>query len=196
MDLELLQQATKKVLTPARWEHTLRVVDTAVKLAHHEGVDPQKAEIAATLHDYCKFWSADELIVWIKRHHLPPDLLDYNSHLWHAPVGAEVARLHFGIRDEEILDAIRYHTSARPQMSQLEKIIYLADYMEPGRQFPGVEEVRELANIDLEKALLQAIDYVIISLIDRRQKIYPLTLEARNDQLHRVMQTALREESI
>jgi predicted HD superfamily hydrolase involved in NAD metabolism len=189
MDLELLQQATKKVLTPARWEHTLRVVDTALQLAHHEEVDPQKAEIAATLHDYCKFWSTDELITWIKQYHLPLDLLDYNPELWHAPVGAEVAHLHFGISDEDILHAIRYHTSARPQMSQLEKIIYLADYIEPGRHFPGVEEVRKLANIDLEKALLQAIDAVIISLIERRQKIYPLTLEARNDQLQRVMQT-------
>jgi predicted HD superfamily hydrolase involved in NAD metabolism len=189
MDLELLQQATKKVLTPTRWEHTLRVIDTAVKLAHHEGIDPQKAEVAATLHDYCKFWSADELIIWIKRYHLPPDLLDYNSDLWHAPVGAEVARIHFGIHDEDILHAIRYHTSARPQMSPLEKIIYLADYTEPGRQFPAAEEVRQLVNIDVEKALLQALDYTILSLIERRQKIYPLTLAARNEQLQRVRQT-------
>jgi predicted HD superfamily hydrolase involved in NAD metabolism len=196
MDLDILQQATKKQLTPARWEHTLGVAQTAMKLAEREGVDPKKAEIAAILHDYCKFWSADELTAWIKKYHLPLDLLDYNKELWHAPVGAEVARVDFGITDEDILNAIRYHTSGRPRMSKLEKIIYLADYIEPGRRFPGVDEVRELADIDLDQALLQAMSNSIIFLIERQQKVYPLTLQARNDQLDQVIQKQLREESI
>jgi predicted HD superfamily hydrolase involved in NAD metabolism len=121
--------------------------------------------------------------------------LEYNKELWHAPVGAEVARERFGITDEEILNAIRYHTSGRPGMSKLEKIIFLADYIEPGRRFPGVDEVRETARRDLERAVLMAMDNTIRFLLERGQKVYPLTLLARNHMLDEVEQKNLREES-
>lgn len=183
MNREYLLQATRKQLTPARWEHTLRVADTAVRLAKRENIDPDRAEIAAILHDYCKFWPEEDLILWIEKCHLPPDLLSYNKELWHAPVGAEVARKELGIDDEDILNAIRYHTSGRPGMSKLEKIIFLADYIEPGRRFPGVDQVRELSENDLDQAVLQALNNTIIFLIERGQKVYPLTLLARNDML-------------
>jgi predicted HD superfamily hydrolase involved in NAD metabolism len=196
MDLDFLLQATKEQLTQARWEHTLRVAETAVALAEREGEDPQKAEVAAILHDYCKFWPDEELMRWIKEQGLPDDLLAYNKELWHAPVGAEVARIQFGIGDEVILDAIRYHTSGRPGMSRLEKIIFLADYIEPGRRFPGVDEVRKLAETDLDSAVLKALDNTIVFLIERKQKVYPLTLFARNDLIDQVAQKPLREESI
>jgi predicted HD superfamily hydrolase involved in NAD metabolism len=196
MDLELLQQATKKALTSTRWEHTLRVVDTALQLAHHhEDVDPTKAKIAATFHDYCKCWPIDQLRAWIEEYH--PDLLHYHAELWHAPVAAEVARIDFSLHDEDILHAIRSHTSARPGMSPLEKVIYLADFTEPYRDFPGVDHVRELAKIDLDNALYQALDTTLIQLIERQKQIYPLTLEARNEYLQRVIPKEWkREESI
>ncbi|SEN03331.1 bis(5'-nucleosyl)-tetraphosphatase (symmetrical) YqeK [Lihuaxuella thermophila] len=198
MNRDELLQATKKQLTPARWEHTLRVADTAVRLAKRVKIDPDRAEIAAILHDYCKFWPDNELISWIKTCHLPPDLLSYNKELWHAPVGAEVARKEWDIEDEDILNAIRYHTTGRPRMSELEKIIFLADYIEPGRRFPGVDRVRELAESDLDQAVLQALNNTIIFLIERGQKVYPLTLLARNDMLDQVKRNEmrLREESI
>ena len=78
-----------------------------------------------------------------------------------------------GITDTEILDAIRYHTSGRPKMTLLEKVIYLADYIEPGRKFPGVEEVRELAEKDLNKALIQSIQNSIIFLMKKNQENFP-----------------------
>ncbi|MGA8944285.1 MAG: bis(5'-nucleosyl)-tetraphosphatase (symmetrical) YqeK [Thermoactinomyces sp.] len=196
MDLEELKQATEKMLPRSRWEHTLRVVETAVRLAEHEGVDGHKTEIAAILHDYCKFWSEQDLVYWIKQEHLPEELLSYNKELWHAPVGAAVACKKFGIRDETILNAIRYHTSGRPGMSKLEKIIFLADYIEPGRRFPEVEEVRRIAENSLDLAVLKALDNTIVFLINQSQKIYPLTLDARNDLLDRVTQKDSREESI
>lgn len=195
MDRDIIVEATKSQLTPARWEHTLRVAETAVELAKREQVDPNRADIAAILHDYCKFWPAEELVSWIKQYQLPEDLLHYNKELWHAPVGAEVARVKWGISDEDILNAIRYHTSGRPRMSKLEKIIYLADYIEPGRRFPGVDEVRELAQMDLDQAVLQAMNNSIIFLIERRQKVYPLTMLARNDMLEQIAEKHLREES-
>ncbi|MBA4600794.1 bis(5'-nucleosyl)-tetraphosphatase (symmetrical) YqeK [Thermoactinomyces mirandus] len=196
MDLEFLKQATKKELPRSRWEHTLRVAETAIGLAKREGVDPCKTEIAAILHDYCKSWSEQDLVHWIKQKHLPQEFLEYNKELWHAPAGAAVACEKFGIRDEMILNAIRYHTTGRPAMSKLEKIIFLADYIEPGRRFPEVGEVRRIAEKHLDLAVLKALDNTIIFLVNRSQKIYPLTLDARNDLLDRVTQKNSREESI
>jgi predicted HD superfamily hydrolase involved in NAD metabolism len=195
MELDVLMQATREELPQSRWEHTLRVRETAVEMALAEGVDPHRAEVAAILHDFCKFWPDRQLMEWIRNRNLPPDLLEYNKELWHAPVGAEVARERFGVTDEEILNAIRYHTSGRPGMSKLEKIIFLADYIEPGRRFPGVDEVRETACRDLERAVLMAMDNTIRFLLERRQKVYPLTLLARNHMLEEVEQKSLREES-
>lgn len=91
-----------------------------------------------------------------------PLLLQFNSELWHAPVGAYLVEKEAGITDVEILDAIRYHTAGRPEMTTLEKIIYLADYIEPGRHFPGVEEVRDMAKGNLTVALIQAMKNTIV----------------------------------
>ena len=101
------------------------------------------------------------------------ELLEYNSELWHAPVGAYLVEKEAGIKDAEILDAIRYHTSGRPNMTILEKVIYLADYIEPGRNFPGVEEVREMAEKDLDQALIQSIQNTIIFLMKKNQENFP-----------------------
>jgi predicted HD superfamily hydrolase involved in NAD metabolism len=167
MELDLLLQATKEQLPQHRWEHTLRVAETSIRLARRFGADEQKAEVAAILHDYCKFWPDEQLVRWIMDRGLPEDLLQFNKELWHAPVGAEVAEVRFGIQDEDILNAIRYHTSGRPQMSLLEKIVFLADYIEPGRRFPGVEEVRKTAESDLDRAVLAALAKTIVFLIER-----------------------------
>ncbi|MDQ0416209.1 putative HD superfamily hydrolase involved in NAD metabolism [Croceifilum oryzae] len=196
MDLDVLLQATKKQLKPERYEHTLRVVDTAVELAKRFGADPFKAEVASILHDYCKFWSREQLTEWIKRCQLPPDLLQYHKEIWHAPVGAEVAREEFGIVDEDILQSIRSHTVGRPSMSILEKVVYLADYIEPGRKFPGVDEVRRLAEIDLDVAVLQAMENTILFLQSQKQPIYPLAIAARDELKRMLSGKRLREESV
>ncbi|TCP69291.1 bis(5'-nucleosyl)-tetraphosphatase (symmetrical) YqeK [Baia soyae] len=196
MDLDVLLQATKKQLKPERFEHTLRVVDTAVELAKRFGADPPKAKIASILHDYCKFWSREQLTQWIKRCQLPLDLLEYHKEIWHAPVGAEVAREEFGIVDEDILQSIRSHTVGRPGMSTLEKVVYLADYIEPGRRFPGVDEVRRLAEIDLDVAVLQAMDNTILFLQSQQQPIYPLAIAARDELKRMLSGKRLREESV
>lgn len=180
MDLEFLLQATKKQLKPERWEHTLRVVETAKELALQEGADLNSAEIASVLHDYCKFWSKEQMEEWMNKYQLPQDLLDYHKEIWHAPVGALVARVEFGIEDPDILQAIASHTVGRPGMSLLEKIVFLADYIEPGRKFPGVEEVRQYAKLDINLAVLKAMNNTITFLLSQNQKVYPLALEAYN----------------
>lgn len=192
---EKLMEATRRQMPSSRWEHTLRVMETAEELARRTGADPEKAEIAAILHDYSKFWPEEKLKEWILRHRLPRELLQYSKVLWHAPVGAEAVREELGIDDEEVLDAIRFHTTGRPGMSLLEKVIFLADYIEPGRSFSGVEEVRRLARENLDRAILKALDNTILYLIERGFKVYPQTLLTRNDLLDQIPQTHPKEES-
>lgn len=180
-DRDFYLQKAKSQMTEHRYQHTLGVMETAISLAERYGADPEKAELAAILHDYCKYWEKDRMKEIIReRDNIPIELLNYDAELWHAPVGAEVVRDELNISDEEILDAIRYHTSGRMDMTLLDKIIWLADYIEPGRHFPGVDEVRELARQDLDQALLKGLDNTIIFLIQKGKKIYPLTMIARN----------------
>ncbi len=108
---------------------------------------------------------------------MPAELLDYNAELWHAPVGAYLAEKEAGITDPEILDAIRYHTSGRPGMTLLDKVIYVADYIEPGRHFPGVEEVRRLAETDLNEALIQAMKNTMIFLMKKTSRSFRRRLQ-------------------
>ncbi|MFT9848594.1 bis(5'-nucleosyl)-tetraphosphatase (symmetrical) YqeK [Aneurinibacillus sp. REN35] len=174
-------EAVQQQITKHRYEHTLGVMNTAVALAAKYGANKEKAEIAAILHDYCKFWPEDEMRSIIKNTpHIPKDLLEYDKELWHAHVGAEVVRRDLGIEDEEILNAIRYHTSGRENMTLLEKVVCLADYIEPGRQFPGVDEVRAAAEEDLDRALAKGLGGTITFLVNREKSIYPLTVLARN----------------
>nr|WP_091837069.1 bis(5'-nucleosyl)-tetraphosphatase (symmetrical) YqeK [Marininema halotolerans] len=184
-----LKQIVKDELNRSRFEHTERVVDTALILAKRFGADPVKAEQAALLHDICKCWSEEKLKEHIVRGDYPNDLLQYNKELWHAPVGAYVVQKDLGIVDKEVLDAICYHTSGRPHMTLLDKVIFVADYMEPARRFPGVEEVRQLAESDLDRALLKSLDNTLLFLIQKGMTVYPLTLSARNNMVEQVHQS-------
>ncbi len=165
-----------------RFEHSLRVRDTALKLAEINGVDSQKAEIAALYHDCAKIEDKEVLLEKSKEFDLILD--DYmleNHELIHAHLGARMAEKSYGIKDRDILNAIKYHTTGRDAMSLLEKVIYMADYIEPKRNFPGVEEVRELAFKDIDKALFMALSKTIVSLVDNGQLIQIETVIARND---------------
>ncbi|WP_071460198.1 bis(5'-nucleosyl)-tetraphosphatase (symmetrical) YqeK [Bacillus massilinigeriensis] len=180
MNRETALLLVKEQLTEHRYLHTLGVTETAIKLADKYGADMKKAELAAIFHDYAKFRPKDEMKQIILEQGIPGNLLDFNNELWHAPVGAYLVEKEAGVKDIEILDAIRYHTSGRPGMTLLEKVIYLADYIEPGRQFPGVEEVRGLAENDLNVALVQAIKNTVSFLFKRNQPIYPDTFLTYN----------------
>lgn len=176
---DLLLEKVKKVLPPARFQHTLGVRETALELARRFGADLKRAESAAILHDYAKYFPLDELEKIIRSTpEIPQDVLEYSPELWHAFAGAAIVKQELGITDEEVLAAIRYHTTGRPQMSILEKVVFLADYIEPGRKFPGVEEVRKLALTDLDQAVCQALKRTIDFLEGNNKKVYPLTKEA------------------
>lgn len=181
MDRSKALSIVKKQLTEKRYEHTVRVMETAIPLAKQYGADEKKAELAAIFHDYAKYRPVEEMKQWILRGNLPSNLLEFHHELWHAPVGSLMVREEVGITDEEILDAIKYHTTGRSNMKTLEKVIYLADYIEPGRNFPGVEKVRELVKKDLDAAMIQALKNTIQYLITKNQPIYPDTFHTYND---------------
>lgn len=181
MEREQALKLVKEQLTEHRYQHTLGVMETAITLAKQYGADEKKAETAAIFHDYAKFRPKDEMRQIILEQHFPQDLLHFHTELWHAPTGAYLVEKEAGITDKEVLDAIRFHTSGRPGMSLLEKVIYLADYIEPGRHFPGVDEVRALAKENLDTALIQAVKNTILFLMKKNQPVYPDSFLTYND---------------
>ncbi|WP_082096566.1 bis(5'-nucleosyl)-tetraphosphatase (symmetrical) YqeK [Paenibacillus wulumuqiensis] len=177
---ELIQSVSSQ-MPEKRWRHTEGVMQSAVVLARRYGADPDKADLAAILHDVAKYWPSDRQEQLLRDKALNDELLLYDKPLWHAEIGAYVAETEYGIEDTEILNAIRYHTSGRVGMTTLEKVICLADYIEPGRDFPGVDHIRRLAETSLEAGLVAGFDSTINLLLARRQVIYPLTVLSRND---------------
>ena len=131
------------------------LLETAIQLAKQYQVDVKKAEIAALLHDCAKGFGGQEQLQLCKKHGLTiTEAEERNPFLLHAKLGAYLAKADYGIDDEEILDAIRWHTTGRPEMTQLDKIIYIADYIEPNRnQAPNLDEIRRLARVNLDECL-------------------------------------------
>lgn len=167
-------------LTEHRYTHTLGVLQTAEQLNRQYGGNLEAIQIAAILHDIAKFWDAERLKNEIIQHHLGGELLGYDKETWHAPVGAAYVKRELGITDDLIVESIRNHTVGRAGMGIEEKIIWLSDYIEPGRHFPGVDEVREIAKVNLDEALLSGLDRTITFLIKQKKKIHPNTFETRN----------------
>ncbi|WP_334075291.1 bis(5'-nucleosyl)-tetraphosphatase (symmetrical) YqeK [Paenibacillus sp. A14] len=164
-----------------RWKHVEGVMQAAAELANRYGADPVKADLAALLHDLAKFWPVERQEAVIRENNLNAELLKHDKQLLHAEVAAFISQRDYGVDDPEVLDAIRYHTSGRVGMTKMDKIVCLADYIEPGRDFPGVERIRELAEVNLEEALLAGFDSTISFLLEKKKTIFPLTVLARND---------------
>lgn len=175
-----LIEQVKAQMPAKRWNHTLGVMEAAVELARRFGANPEQAELAALLHDYCKYWPADRQWKVLEAKGEDPQLLEYDKALWHGPAAAIVIQEELGIADPEVIEAVRWHTSGRVGMSLLDKIVCLADYIERGRDFPGVHKIRELAEHSLEKALLAGFDSTLLFLLEKQGIIYPLTVMARN----------------
>ncbi|WP_334077320.1 bis(5'-nucleosyl)-tetraphosphatase (symmetrical) YqeK [Paenibacillus sanfengchensis] len=164
-----------------RWKHVEGVMQAAAELANRYGADPVKADLAALLHDLAKFWPVERQEAVIRENNLNAELLKHDKQLLHAEVAAFISQRDYGVDDPEVLDAVRYHTSGRVGMTKMDKIVCLADYIEPGRDFPGVERIRELAEVNLEEALLAGFDSTISFLLEKKKTIFPLTVLARND---------------
>jgi len=154
-DLTKIQEKVESYLDKKRFNHTLGVRYTAAALAMCHGEDILKAEVAGLLHDCAKCIHDDELLALCRQHEIViSDTECAMPFLLHAKVGAWFAYEKYQIEDTDILNAITYHTTGRPQMSLLEKIVYLADYIEPEReQIPRLAEIRKECFRDIDKAL-------------------------------------------
>lgn len=177
---ENLMQKIQMRMSEQRFKHVLGVEETAVALAKKYGASPEKASIAALTHDYAKERPDEEFKMVIVRDGFDPELLNYNNAIWHGLVGASFVERELGITDAEILHAIRVHTTGAAKMSLLDKIIYVADYIEPGRDFPGVVEAREIAMVDLDEAVRYETKHTLAHLIENENAVYPKTLETYN----------------
>ena len=179
--LEEIRDYLKDNLKPARYGHTLGVVNTAIKLAEIYGEDKNKAEIAALCHDVAKNMSNDALRKIIDNENIILSIDEENTQeLWHSIVAPVIARKVFEIEDEEILAAMRWHTTGKEDMTNLEKIIYLADLIEPSRMFEGVDEIRELAYKNLDSAMLKALTHTTIYLLTKGCAVDINSVKARN----------------
>ncbi|WP_062049993.1 bis(5'-nucleosyl)-tetraphosphatase (symmetrical) YqeK [Bacillus sp. JCM 19034] len=185
MDRKQALTIVKEHLTEHRYVHTLGVVDSALELAKRYGGNEKKVELAAIFHDYAKFRNKDEMRTLVKEQLQDHSILEYGTELLHAPCGAFYVKEEQGITDEDVLNAIRYHTTGRVGMSTLEKVVFLADYIEPNRQFPGVEEVRELAKRNLDEAIIKSLENTVQFLMKRRQLIFPETIATYNDLINK-----------
>lgn len=181
MKFEQLLEQMKRRMPEKRFIHTRGVAMTAIHLAKKYGEDTEKAEIAGILHDSVKYAEKEWLRNIILSEKMNPVLLDFHHELWHAPVGSYVAKTEFQIDDEDILQAIKYHTTGRAGMSSLEKIIYISDMIEPSRNFPGVDLLREKAEKDLEDAMLSCIQHSVTFLIEKKQPVFPDSFHCYND---------------
>ena len=182
MDREALMQAVQMRMSERRFKHVWGVEETAIALAEQFGESPEKASIAALTHDYAKERSDEEFQLAIERgkYENKTELLKYGNAIWHGLVGAEFVARELNISDEEILNAIRLHTTGAAEMTLLDKIIYVADYIEPGRSFPGVEDARVIALRDLDQAVAFETKHTLAHLIEAENPVYPKTIETYN----------------
>ncbi len=177
-ELYWLREKAHAMLKPSRVAHVIGCEAEAVQLAKRWGEDPENAAEAGILHDITKkLVLSDQLILCRKYGIINDNAEEQNFKLLHAKTGAAVARALFGISDE-VYNAIRWHTTGKPDMTLLEKIIYMADYIEPNRDFPGVEELRKLAYEDLDKAMALGLEMSLEDIKSSGQEPYKDTVEA------------------
>ena len=170
----------KSNMTEDRFEHCIGVSKTAKKLAELNQYDEDKAALAGFIHDYAKQVSVQEYREVIKTKGFDQDLLNWNRSIWHGIVGIYFIQRDLKINDSEILTAVRRHTTADVEMTTLDKIVFMADYIEPGRSFPGVEEARKITYANLDQGVGYQLAHTLEFLIEKRNKIYPRTLDAYN----------------
>lgn len=171
----------KSRLSEYRYTHSINVAIEAVELAKLYGADEEKAELAGLLHDIMKEAPKEEQLRYVKMFAEPDAVMLASKKVWHSHAGAEYCKRELGIEDEDVLNAIRYHTSARVGMSLLEKIVYIADYTGAERDYDDVDVMRELSRRSLEDAMGYALAYTIKTLAKKRAPIHPDTLNAYND---------------
>lgn len=183
-DYGFYKKYLKSVLSEKRYTHSINVAEEAYKLALKYNEDTNKAYLCGVLHDICKEMPVEEQERYVFNSQLNVSEVEKNSvKLWHGISGAEFICEKFGIKDADILNAIRYHTVAKAGMTTLEEIVYLADLISADRQYDDVERMREVCYKSLKLGMLEALRFIIPDLITRGKLIPVSTIEAYNQYL-------------
>lgn len=175
-EIDEVKNYVKSRMSKKRFNHVLGVVETADKLAKRHSINLKDAEIAALVHDVAKEQPLNQTAA-ILRLVGEESYLKYSNKVWHAPMGAIVAEKVFMIDDKDILNAIKYHTTGRPKMSELEKVIFVADYTEPNRKFEGAIKVREFWD-NLDRAVYEILKQKAEKVTTSGLGLHPDTLDA------------------
>lgn len=179
---EFYIQHIRERLGDYRFKHSVCVSKEAVRLARKYGCDEEKAELAGLLHDVMKDAGKKEQLDIIEKYGVRLNEVEQQApKLWHAIAGAVYVKKVLKIRDKDIVNAVRYHTTARAEMTPLEKIIYIADYTSEERDYKGVEKMRKASNVSLEYAMEEALAYGIAVRAEEHTAIHPDTFAAYNE---------------
>lgn len=182
-----IKEYLKENLKETRYLHSLGVMDTAVSLAANYGADITKTRLAGLVHDCAKNMKSPDLVKLAKENGYSIDVMyEKSPQLLHGIVGAIIAKNIFGINDDEVLNAVIYHTTGREAMSLLEKIIYIADFIEPSRDFPGIDTIRGSALIDIDATLIKCFDESIKYVLSKGQLLHLSTINSRNYVLYNI----------
>ncbi len=172
----------KSKLSPFRFNHSIEVAKSAVYLAEKYGGDSEKMYVAGLLHDVLKEADREETFYFVDKYTIPLTVLEEATpKLWHAIVGAEFIRNELNIDDEEIINAVRYHTTGRKNMTLCDKILFIADFISADRDYNGADEMRERAEISLECAMDMGLSFTITDLVENGKAVHPDTVDAYND---------------
>ena len=177
---EALLAKMETVMPEKRLRHCLGVEKAARELAERFGLDVEKAGLAGLLHDYAKKVSDEDFLALIDKYQLDPDLKNWGNNVWHGMVGIYKIQEDLGLTDPAILRSIEIHTVGSGQMSTLDKIVYVADYIEHNRAFPGVDQARDIAQVSLDRAVAYETARTVEHLAHQGLPIYPQTLETYN----------------
>ena len=182
MDFSQLEGEVKTHLTERRFYHSQCVAEEAARLARRYGADVEKARLAGILHDIMKDTAPEEqLKILTDSGIILTDAQRRNRKLWHALSGAVYLREKLGIEDREIVEAVECHTSGKGNMTLLDKVLFVADYISADRDYPGVEEMRRLADQSLEEAMVEGIRYTVDELMGQNLPVAAESIEAYND---------------
>ena len=180
LPLRTLRPVALSYLKHKRIPHVLGTEQEAIRLAERYGADVEKARVAALLHDCTKRLDMEEQLALCRQYGIRLDALEQQAlKLLHAKTGAAIARDVFGV-DDEIYRAIWWHTTGHAGMTLLEKIMYLADYIEPSRDFPGVDKLRAVCYKDLDEGLLMGLEMTIEEMTSMGNPVHHATIEARD----------------
>lgn len=178
-DIEKIKEKLIEDIGEKRYKHSLRVAHLAQNLAQIYDLDEEKAYMAGLIHD-CAKYNEEKYIEKLNIDTSSYKITSLKDPVLHSFLGAEVANKVYNISDKDILDAIKYHTTGKESMTSLEKIIFIADAIEPKRDFEGIDSIRDASRKDLDKTMLMLLDSNIIFLISKKASINPLSFEARN----------------